>query len=321
MINALRGEPDVMVASLLFMYSIRPEGHDRSGRQSKTCSRSRGRESRTPLDVLAVGFRREERTMFTRNRDYKSQVADKAEEATDVLSHGLQDLTRQAGKQAKAVERRFRKPKPRHRLLKVIGFSALLIAPAAALLYYLKSKSQAETEWADPYRGRHDAPPATASVAGSAEETRGSVNLQAAATSQRVDDFESLVGKEVFDLNGKKVGEATGVYYRARAGDAEWIIVRTGLLETEDRPAPLDGAQIGEDIRLACPEDLVKVAPSQLDDVLDVDAELQLYGHYSVRRTQPDEVGPLENDPLRRWISASQDETTVARLHRADRAG
>jgi uncharacterized protein (TIGR02271 family) len=101
-------------------------------------------------------------------------------------------------------------------------------------------------------------------------------------------DIQRLMGADVYEANGQKVGSAGQVYLDDQTGDPEWISVRTGLFGTKESFVPLDQASFA-DGRLQIPfgKDKVKGAP-QIDPDGDLSPaeEDELYAYYGLSSSQ-----------------------------------
>jgi hypothetical protein len=96
-----------------------------------------------------------------------------------------------------------------------------------------------------------------------------------------------LLHKQLVDLNGETIGEVEAVYYRSLTGDPEWLAATVGLMEPKRVLVPLDGATVGDEIRLAQAKGVVEDAPAMDEPVIAEADELVLYSYYGVRRTLP----------------------------------
>ena len=265
--------------------------------------------------------------MFNTKAPYSRQLPRESTEVGEVLTDRLHDLSKPAEKQAGALEAEVR-PNRKRPLLRLLGWAALLLPAFVAVGYGVRRYLQADKRMASPFSpqvsdyyspsgsqlttsNRDDKQEPEAVIVRDAPVVEAEESISRSTDQVEFKDgnvernFESLLGKEVVDLNSNSVGEARGVYYRAGSGEPEWVLVVRGLIEKEIRPAPLDGASIGEKIQLACEEDLVKSAPD-LGEVLTLEDEMMLYEHFNVRRSLPDDTATLENDPLKRWIAVPE---------------
>ncbi len=99
---------------------------------------------------------------------------------------------------------------------------------------------------------------------------------------------QSLIGNDVFDSDGTRIGRVGNVYVDDATHEPEWVTVRTGLFGMKESFVPLAGASTGGGrITVEVTKDKVREAPG-------VDAEhghlsdeqgQALYDHYGVRET------------------------------------
>lgn len=95
---------------------------------------------------------------------------------------------------------------------------------------------------------------------------------------------EDLVGKTAFDNKGRKIGDIEHCYVDVDTDVAWWVAVKTGVLASRSRLAPLTGAAMTvEGVGLAFTKDHVKAAPDlDLEKELDDQQEDQLLAHYGL---------------------------------------
>jgi uncharacterized protein (TIGR02271 family) len=109
---------------------------------------------------------------------------------------------------------------------------------------------------------------------------------------QNTQSYDNLLGADVVDRNGDRVGEISDVYYDDVSGRPEWIAIKAGLFKGI-RIAPLAGARLetddatdddDDDMRLVLgvDKDAIDKAPHDFDDDghLTPDVERSLYAHY-----------------------------------------
>lgn len=103
-------------------------------------------------------------------------------------------------------------------------------------------------------------------------------------------DIQKLIGADVHEHDGTKIGSAADVYLDARTGDPEWVSVKTGLFGTKQSFVPLDGANIeGDRIIVAFSKAQVKDAPRiDPDGRLSPAEEDELYHYYGLSSTGGD---------------------------------
>ena len=96
---------------------------------------------------------------------------------------------------------------------------------------------------------------------------------------------QDLIGTEVLDTNGDKIGKVGNVYVADdKTHQPQWITVRTGLFGHKESFVPLAGAQMsGDGLHVATTKDMVKSAPQMNDDGRLSEAEGgELYRYYGM---------------------------------------
>lgn len=93
-----------------------------------------------------------------------------------------------------------------------------------------------------------------------------------------------MIGKSVYDLEGQKVGTATGLYLSDASGAPEWATVKTGLFGGKESVVPLAGARTDEDgLHLRTRKDMIKDAPHfEGDGHLSEREVMELHRHYGL---------------------------------------
>ncbi|MDQ6688098.1 MAG: PRC and DUF2382 domain-containing protein [Actinomycetota bacterium] len=93
---------------------------------------------------------------------------------------------------------------------------------------------------------------------------------------------QDLMGRNVVDSTGSKIGKVAQVYLDDQSGEPEWVTVSTGLLGTKQSFVPLREADYsGDDVVVRVEKDVVKDAPKIDDDGhLDPAEEEELYRYY-----------------------------------------
>jgi hypothetical protein len=96
----------------------------------------------------------------------------------------------------------------------------------------------------------------------------------------------SVLDHQVYDQEGKKIGQAGHVFLDDATGEPEWASVRTGMFGNHESFVPIHDARLTEDrVEVPCTKAQVKDAPH-----VDVDSgghlsereERELYRHYGV---------------------------------------
>jgi uncharacterized protein (TIGR02271 family) len=103
-------------------------------------------------------------------------------------------------------------------------------------------------------------------------------------------ELEQAIGKDVYDVEGNKVGTVANLYASDLSGMPEWVTVKTGLFGTKESFVPLTGAHTETDgLHVGAPKDLIKDAP-RIDDQghLSEAEAAELYRHYNLPAAMPD---------------------------------
>ncbi len=98
------------------------------------------------------------------------------------------------------------------------------------------------------------------------------------------DTISRVIGKDVYDESGEKIGTASEVYLDDETGQPEWVTVRTGLFGTKESFVPLRDADLtNEGLRVSVSKAKVKDAPKiDTDGHLSPDEEQELYRYYGL---------------------------------------
>ncbi|MDK3255304.1 PRC and DUF2382 domain-containing protein [Blastococcus capsensis] len=93
-----------------------------------------------------------------------------------------------------------------------------------------------------------------------------------------------VIGQDVYDTEGQKIGSASEVYLDDETGQPEWVTVRTGLFGTKESFVPIRDADLTNDgVRVAVTKDRVKDAPKiDTDGHLSPAEEQELYRYYGL---------------------------------------
>jgi hypothetical protein len=113
-------------------------------------------------------------------------------------------------------------------------------------------------------------------------------------------DADRMLGKNVYDLEGQKVGTAASLYLSDASGAPEWATVKTGLFGSKELFVPLAGARTDEDgLHLRARKDLIKDAPHFEDDGhLSEQEVMDLHRHYGLDSgTTPQGTTPQGRNP------------------------
>src|SRR4028119_2379966 len=98
------------------------------------------------------------------------------------------------------------------------------------------------------------------------------------------DTISRVIGQDVYDSSGDKIGSASEVYLDDETGLPEWAPVRTGLFGTKDSFVPLRDADLTNDgLRVGVTKAQVKDAPKiDTDGHLSPQEEQELYRYYGL---------------------------------------
>src|SRR4051812_15626231 len=73
------------------------------------------------------------------------------------------------------------------------------------------------------------------------------------------DTISRVIGQDVYDESGEKIGSATEVYLDDETGRPEWVTVRTGLFGTKESFVPIRNADLTDDgVRVSVSKTRVK---------------------------------------------------------------
>lgn len=120
------------------------------------------------------------------------------------------------------------------------------------------------------------------------------------------DQLDRMIGAEVIDVDGDKVGKIGQIYFDDITNQPSWVTVNTGFFGMNESFVPIDGADFdGEDVRVRYEKGLIKDAPNldHEDGHLSREQEAELYRHYSFDYDAvPDGIGRdrLDRDDLGR---------------------
>lgn len=97
-------------------------------------------------------------------------------------------------------------------------------------------------------------------------------------------NIDSLIGANVVDNEGRKVGTVGQVYLDSSTNQPSWVTVKTGLFGTSESFAPLDSADwTGDELRIGFDKNFVKDAPRiDTDGALESAEEDELYRYYGL---------------------------------------
>ncbi|WP_346620619.1 PRC and DUF2382 domain-containing protein [Blastococcus montanus] len=98
------------------------------------------------------------------------------------------------------------------------------------------------------------------------------------------DTISRVIGQDVYDTEGQKIGSASEVYLDDETGQPEWVTVKTGLFGTKESFVPIRDANLTNDgVTVAVTKDRVKDAPKiDADGHLSPAEEQELYRYYGL---------------------------------------
>ena len=98
------------------------------------------------------------------------------------------------------------------------------------------------------------------------------------------DTLDRVIGQDVYDESGEKIGSAAEVYLDDETGRPEWVTVHTGLFGTKESFVPIRNADLTDDgLRVPMSKDQVKDAPKiDTDGHLSPQEEEELYRYYGM---------------------------------------
>jgi uncharacterized protein (TIGR02271 family) len=98
------------------------------------------------------------------------------------------------------------------------------------------------------------------------------------------DTISRVIGQDVYDESGDKIGSASEVYLDDETGQPEWVTVRTGLFGTKESFVPIRDADLtGDGLRVPVSKERVKDAPRiDTDGHLSPQEEQELYSYYGM---------------------------------------
>jgi uncharacterized protein (TIGR02271 family) len=98
------------------------------------------------------------------------------------------------------------------------------------------------------------------------------------------DTIDRVIGQDVYDQAGEKIGSAGEVYLDDESGQPEWVTVKTGLFGTKETFVPIRDADLTNDgLRIPISKAQVKDAPKiDTDGHLSPTEEAELYRYYGM---------------------------------------
>ncbi len=98
------------------------------------------------------------------------------------------------------------------------------------------------------------------------------------------DSISHVIGRDVYDPNGQKIGSASEVYLDDETAQPEWMTVRTGLFGTKESFVPIRDAALADDgVYVSVEKSAVKDAPRiDADGQISPEEEQELYRYYGM---------------------------------------
>ncbi|GAB3355896.1 DUF2382 domain-containing protein [Modestobacter lapidis] len=98
------------------------------------------------------------------------------------------------------------------------------------------------------------------------------------------DTLDRVIGADVYDADGDKIGTASEVFLDDQSGNPEWVTVKTGMFGTKESFVPIRDADLTNDgVRVPVSKAAVKDAPKiDTDGHLSPQEEQELYRHYGM---------------------------------------
>ena len=109
------------------------------------------------------------------------------------------------------------------------------------------------------------------------------------------DTLDRVIGADVYDADGDKIGTASEVFLDDTSGNPEWVTVKTGMFGTKETFVPIRDADLTNDgLRVPVTKAAVKDAPKiDTDGHLSPQEEEELYRHYGLGTSTTGTVGTV----------------------------
>src|SRR3954468_21943608 len=108
--------------------------------------------------------------------------------------------------------------------------------------------------------------------------------MGATTTMIGTETISRVIGQDVYDASGQKIGSASEVYLDDESGQPEWVTVKTGLFGTKESFVPIKDADLADNgLRVPVSKAKVKDAPKiDTDGHLSPEEEQELYRYYGL---------------------------------------
>jgi uncharacterized protein (TIGR02271 family) len=110
--------------------------------------------------------------------------------------------------------------------------------------------------------------------------------------------LDRVIGADVYDADGNKIGTASEVFLDDQSGNPEWVTVKTGLFGTKESFVPIRDADLtGDGLRVPVSKDAVKDAPKiDTEGHLSPQEEEELYRYYGMGGAQTGQMSGQTTD-------------------------
>jgi uncharacterized protein (TIGR02271 family) len=110
------------------------------------------------------------------------------------------------------------------------------------------------------------------------------------------ESLDRVIGADVIDAQGNKIGTASEVFLDDESGNPEWVTVKTGLFGTKESFVPIRNADLtGDGLRVPVTKEAVKDAPKiDTDGHLSPQEEQELYRYYDMGGNQTADMGGVQ---------------------------
>jgi uncharacterized protein (TIGR02271 family) len=132
--------------------------------------------------------------------------------------------------------------------------------------------------------------------------------------------LDRVIGRDVYDETGSKIGSASEVYLDDQTGQPEWVTVKTGLFGTKESFVPIRDADLTDDgVRVNVSKDKVKDAPKiDTDGHLSPQEEEELYRYYGIGGSWTGNQTMTETTTTTGMAGAGYSDTTTGMTGRTD---
>jgi uncharacterized protein (TIGR02271 family) len=127
------------------------------------------------------------------------------------------------------------------------------------------------------------------------------------------ESLDRVIGADVIDANGNKIGTASEVFLDDESGNPEWVTVKTGLFGTKESFVPIRNADMtGDGLRVPVTKDAVKDAPKiDTDGHLSPQEEQELYRYYDMGGNQTADMSGMQTGQTADYTQTGTAATTT----------